>query len=539
MHGSLMWGRVDRFGMARCVGSAWIVLLAPSLFAQQTPPTASKAIPATTELPSVFGQLLPTVRALSDVPSVSAVSQFQTVRGTPVQGTVNATAAFGDVEMYRAQLESLFPLDAEHYPTDSIRQLIAARAAAWIARLQPMAAFTSHRMLIAYARLAIRAQRDSVAYQLFDRRLEELMPGRSVAPGERSVEVERALTITGIVMALADSSQPPDQRQRNIRRAVRYARQMAAIRIKGYSTVSDSTSILIAKGWVWRVLFHAGYVSNTPDVVFESSDQILATRKEFKYKEWMTNILEGYRYREIAAMLLAQPHGRERLDSLQRRLLTVIAVGPDDSIPAGDPEHWRTAPSEGLRRQFAIFDRIGQPFPPIKAAAWINTPDSLYNEQTRAKTWNDGIIHIIVWADMSVNEVPLANWLAARLPPGYQVVLVTWAEGRWAADAVSPSEDVALLRQWYRDRRRVRVPVGVKTGKRVPGMFGMHPISYDGLDYEDLAGWDFDRQCFVLDGEGILRWTSFLRTRDDATLMLERLKAMPASSHVTATPPRT
>lgn len=493
----------------------------------QTSPDTADVRPSS-QLSVALGRLLPVVRPLGQSPLVSEVGRLTMVTGAMASMPITPATALIDLRMYRTQLSSLFPISAPHYPADSLRQVFVARAAHWVARLRAARSAVDGRQLVAFAQLATLAGQDTLAHRLFDQRLAELTSTRSLPPGERTVPIERSLTLGAAVESFSDATLDSGRLVANLPLARVYTAQLIAIPSAGYGNRSDSTVVLYRKFDAAVALLIASAAIHATADVLAQSDYILSLIPRFGLRERFSLLAQRYPYREVAATLVAQPHGRARLDTLNARLFA-LGIPRNVEFPADMPEDHR----EIIRRQsrsmiearIASSALIGREAPAISAHAWLNTPDSLYSSTPRTRHWNDGIIHILVFGGREQDNLVILERVQQHFPTGVQAVFVTSTEGNVGPDIKPPGDEVAWLRGFYRDIRHVTMPIAVWAGAKVPGPLNVSKPMPSPV-YGDYYVGFLSGLCVIVGGDGIVRGYEPLQTREDEAKVIGRIERL-------------
>lgn len=478
-----------------------------------------------------LGQLFPVVRPLGQPPAVPEVGWLTTVAGARTSILITPATALIDVRMYRAQLSSIFPIGASYYPADSLRQLGVARARQWVDRLRAGKTPIDGRALVTFAQLAMEAGQDTLAKRLFDVRLAELTKGKKLISGERTVPIERSLTLDAAIQTLADPTLDSARIVANLPGLRTYAMQLAAIPTTGYGNKSDSAVVLYRQFDVAVALLLASDAAHIAKDVLVQSEHILSLIPQFGLGERFSLLGQRYPYREVATTLVAQPNGRARLDSLNARIL-VLGVPRDAEFPTDMSEDRR----EMIRRQsrsaiearIASFALIGREAPAISAHAWLNTPDSLYAPTPRTRRWNDGTIHVLVFGDQEQDNLAILERVQRHFAAGVQVIFVTSTEGNIGPDIMAPGDEVAWLRGFYHDIRHVTIPIALWAGAKVPGPLNtstpMRSMVYRDYYVQFLGG-----LCVLISGDGVVRGYEPLRTREDEIRLIDRIERLRAS----------
>jgi len=489
---------------------------------------------------------LPQIRSLGALPDVADVGRLPgTGSGKAYSIPITPTEAVIDLQMYGYQLESLFPGGALHYPADSLHRLHVARAAAWMRRLSTVSkvpgADVDGRQLLAWAEVALRAEQDSAAQRLFDMRLAALTTSNAVGPGERSVTLERSLTLAAAVAALtgATDTGPHDPAwwARTFPLAEAYATQLLALPGHGYSTKSDSSSVLFRQFQAARELLAIAAIPEVelpPGTLKATVDRALIAVRRFPSRDWARQI-SRLPYRDVALALLSQPRGTELLAAFNAQLLAVATQGTE---VAARREEIRAS----MASEFAVMARLGRTtVPPLAAHAWLNTPDSLYNATPRSHTFNDGVVRVLVFGDLNFDVFPaleeVHHYFSLRTDSKsgtrVQVLFMTETTGHSGSDVVSPADEVAWLKAFYVGKRGVTFPIAIWAGSKVAGDEGaMIPTPFPSKSAygADLLG----STCIVIDGHGVVRTYVDMNTynmRRKERSLIRTIETLLAESH--------
>jgi len=516
------------------------VLAAPSIIRAQTAIDTGD-VRSRSELAVSLGSMLPVMRTLGDPPSVAQTGELTAVAGAgatmPIMPITPATAWI-DVRMFVGQIASIFPLSASYYPEDSILRVQTARAAQWVTRLRASVIPVRGRQLVAFAQLAAEANQDTLARRLFDARLAELTSSRKLLPGERTVPIERSLTLSAAVATFSDPTRDSARVAANLPIAHAYATTLAAIPLKGYGTVSDSTIVLYRQFDAAVALARASNAVHATTDVLAQSSRILSLIPAFGLNERFDLLSRVYPYREVATILAAQPNGRARLDSLNARML-VLAAPRDAEFPAAMPaqrrEELRQQSRGAVQERIASFALIGKAAPPIAAHAWLNTPDSEYSPTPRTQRWNDGILRVLVFGGREQNNIVILQRIQQHFPTGVQPLFITSTQGSAGPDIKTPADEVEWLRHFYRDIRHVTVPIALWAGAKVPGPLNTSRPAQSTVDDDYYLG-ALQNACVIVGGDGIVRGYEPLQTRDDEARLIDRLTRLRASVSSSPTP---
>jgi len=408
---------------------------------------------------------LPVSRPLSQPPAVGDVGALTGEDGAAAAMALTASLAYRDLRMYERQLKTLFPMSAEYYPLDSIRRVQVERASAWLIRLQHAGSGVTGRQRVALAMVAFRAEQDSMARRVIDARLAET----------RSVPVERSLALITAVALFADRDQSPARLARNFPVAEAYANQLRALPASGYTTRSDSLTVRRRQALATQTLLLAAERLPTSAALFAYVERFFSLLPSLTYDQRYDLVRWTFPYRAVARGLMRQSDGRARVDSLNARLLKLTTrrsdEWPADRLVAERPRI-QAREQQDVRDNFASFDLIGHPAPPIAAHAWLNTPDSAYAPTPRVHSFNDGIIRVISIDRRTADNLPALDRIQRHFSTGVQVLLVTQTEGHGGPDLMSPREEVAWIKRFLDEDRHVAIPValwaGAKAGQEMP-----------------------------------------------------------------------
>jgi hypothetical protein len=472
---------------------------------------------------------LPVQRLLQSPPAVGDVANFSTVTGGKHALPLTATLAVSDLRMYDAQLGSLFPPSASYYPMDSLRALKVARSQTWLARLRLMhGAGVEGRQLVDFAEVAARAGDDTLARRLIDKRLAELPTGRAGT-------IARSIALGAAIVLFADDETDSARIARNLPIADVYAAQLSALPAGGYATRSDSVNVLYRQFYAQLQLVQAADALQMPARVVLSAEAVLPFLARLGLGERLNALEMQYPYLEVATALTSQANGRARLDSLNARLLALVAPNVRDVAMGQDPVRLAQdiAVWEGrVRDRFASFDLLGNRAPPITAHAWLNTPDSAYAEAPRVHSFADGIVRVLGFGNIESNFFPAFDRIQRRFPERVQCIVVTQTEGHVGPDIATPSGEVAWLSSYYLGKRQLATAIAVWAGPKLPGDYGsVQPQrSPNAGPYHvgSLNGF------VIIDGAGIVRAYHLLDRREQETRLARRLSSLVTETGHTA-----
>ena len=485
-------------------------------------------------------QLLPLVRPLMHPPTVASVGDLSASQGHPVHMPVSAAMAVVDIRQHMEQLESVFPPSALNYPADSIRRSKVARAAAWLERLHALSMQATGRELLAFADLAMQAEQDTLAQRFYDRRLRELVDGRPVSPGLRSALVERSLTLVAAVTAFGNPSHDPERLARNTPIARAYLKQLMALPQHGYATKNDSVSVLSRRGeFVFGFLPEYARLAVVGDSVmtslffdcFDAALALLPHRYGMERTAYLTNYIP---WSAVTLVVLRIPNGSARLAAIRAQVDSLVTFRPGElmDLPAEVRARKQARAREIITHEFALADRIAQPFPPIAAHAWLNTPDSVYDTVPRTHRFDDGRIHVLMMGRYDDESLARLDRIQRQFAGKIQVLYAIETQGHTGPDVVDGPTEVAWLAKYYRDVRHFVVPIAVWAGAKVAGDNGTHiPASSPSLDAyrNETAFVNVVNTAMVLDGHGRLVAYHQLRSSTDEMQLVKSLQRVLAS----------
>jgi len=294
-------------------------------------------------------------------------------------------------------------------------------------------------------------------------------------------------------------------------------------------------------------------------------------------------LVDGFPYRAIADLVIQQPNGRIRLDSLNARLLALISRRANEWEPGVTAEaRARTQATErrALDDSFASFESYGHEAPSILAHAWINTPDSTYAPTPRAHQLDDGVVRVIAFGSLDAPFTAALDRIQRSVPANVQMLLVAETTGhpdgeQSGFELLSPADEVAWRRTYAEEHRHLRYPIALWAGAKQPqepavgpiarlspgegvsdtlvvgdGHFGIHAtvpttvvMGYQRYlptpspvpsSYRLLM-----RQCdvMIVGGQGRVLGYQYLRTRADEAALLRRLVRLAGTSSDTGQDP--
>lgn len=535
-----------------CLSAVGVMLLATSSLAQQGGRAETGGVVSSAS--QLIEAQLPPIRPIGVLPAVPVVGQVNTLSGSTATIPISAETAVIDLRMYAYQLESIPSSTTSVAVSDSVSRLQVARASAWVDRLKAIGGdAVTGRHRLAFADVAMRAGQDTLAKRLIDQRLAELKEGHPVDPGERSIALERSLTLAVAVRLFADVEQAPDRLARNLFLATAYAAQLCAIPAGGYRTSSDSTDLLYRQFDALVTLLVADLALTEPSAQTAISDvvnRIFSLLGHFQIKERISLLREAFPYPTVAISLLRQPNGRARLDVLEKRIVELVSSpSPSSSstIPATTFATSRPGVVREFQERFAMVARLGRPGAPLRAHVWLNTSDSLYSSTPRIHLLDDGMIHVLAFGDRTRGGLDVLQrvqaYFAQRAPGQVQVIFLTATEGHTGPDIATPAEEIAWLKAYYVKKQQLRIPIGIWAGATIERGVRGHTLesSPTVLDY-DVA--QLGNTCVVVDGRGIVRAFQDIDTRrqeiqmrDIVTALLRDSTGIPITSSLAPSDP--
>jgi len=381
---------------------------------------------------------------------------------------------------------------------------MAARASAWLQRLQATRAFDRDgREHVSLAQIAFRAGQDTLARTILDTRLSTL--------GMKTEE--RSFTLAFAVALFADSTQDTARLVRNFPVALSYTQRLLALPSAGYRTRSDSTNVRERQIHAMTTLLSAALASRRPEFFLAQLREFLvqAARPRFRHGS-QSDLVRQFPYIDIAMALMTVPSGQAMIDTLNTRL---AALGYTQ-----------------LSQDRVALSFIGTPAPPVLAHAWLNTPDSIYAPTPRTHPFDDGIIRVVAFGDAESDMLPALNRVHQRFAHdgtgNVQVVFVTESQGHVGSALVTPAEEVAWLKTLYATRWRATMPIALWAGEKVAHPFGWHqpipspvPATYPLGPPQGV--------CIIVDGHGIVRAFQALHSRAEEAALIELVTTLRAA----------
>lgn len=415
---------------------------------------------------------LPVSRILAHPPAVAQVGVFPSTAESVVDrqccitegawtSMITASVADQDLRAYDRQLQSVFPGRNIDDPRDSLYQARVARAEAWVARLTSLRGTpVSGSQLLPLAMVAFRAERDTLARRLIELRLTQLV----------SLPVEQSLVLATAVEMLTDAGQSSTRFASNFLLAESYASRLASLPVTGYATRIDSLDVHERQVGAIGDLLTAAERLRDPGLVLSFVNRFISRLRTLSADRRSEVIRVEFPYRTVAEALTGRSDGDVQLDSLDARLLDVArwrtTEWPVNMTPAQRATQQARVQHE-VEETFVAFRQLGHPAPPVTAHAWLNTPDSIYARIPRVHPFDDGIVRLIAFGRRIDDIVPMLDRIQRQLPNGIQVVFVTETEGHGGPDLLSPADEVAWLRKYYAETRKVRFVVAVWAGDKV------------------------------------------------------------------------
>jgi len=473
----------------------------------------------------------PVLRNLGGPPPVPVTGAVPLRSGSMTTIPISAAFAFADMQWYGRQLETLFPMSGPLYPADSLRALRAARAKGWIERLRAERAAGHPGVtgweLVPFAQLAVLADDDSLAIQLFDARAAELT----------QLPVEQVYVYSEAVAAFVDPLQPAAQLTARLRLAERYVARLRKIPLQGYHTRQDNFSVVTRRARVEDTVIVAYDILGVPS-------QVLAHAEErIKLVAYLTPENRGgllmQAYRPAALSLALHLGARAQFDTLHRcfteitRSITTTWAGDSVSSRAQNIANF----TENAHATIKVVDEalawIGTDAPAIPGHAWLNTSDSAYQQAPRERTFRDGKVHVVLFmgVDDDGSESVLQR-LQRAFPHQVETLLVTATTGANGPDLVATPSEVAWLERFYVGLRKFSTPIAIWGGVKVPaeqseGKVGHVPESSP----VDTSRYRFRMGAFaIIDGNGKVRAFQDGSSRLQESLLWQRVQSLLADS---------
>jgi len=471
---------------------------------------------------------LPSPRLLTHVPPVQQTGVVSGTDGHVLTVPLTAAFALEDLNKYQRQLGALFPRSADVYPGDSLDALQIARATEWLIRLEKNGDGVRGRQRIALAQIAFRAERDSLARALLDQRIVET-----------ATDVpERSLTLSAAVALFADPEQPGERLATNLPVAQAYADRLWLLPTKGFHTQADSVNVQRRKVYATSALMRGGKALRDPAVLWPLVDKFLAAIETLPHGDRFDLLRWSFPYQAVAASFPDSLRAA-KLSALKIRLDSLVVPRAGDGSLGRAPQN-RDRYLRAIHENFVALSLIGHPAPPVVAHAWLNTPDSLYAPTPRTHPFDDGIVRVIA---MGSRETEILSTLD-RIQRGFsrdgaggvQSVFVTQTVGSAGPDVVSPPDEVAWLRGYFKNVRHSVMAIAVWAGDKTTNEYGWHEPQPSPMPARYELAFRYGN-CVVVDGHGRVRAYASLDSRADERALVALLSALRSETgrHSTAT----
>jgi len=434
-----------------------------------------------------------------------------------------------DLRATKHQMLDDIPSTRASWPSDSIRAVIAERAAAWFEVLRN--APSTGLALDGASQLSVLAGRDSLAQAQIATRL--AAPKLSAA--------DRGYTLLLATLSFTDTA--------------RVTRLDVA---EHYCARLDSLAPMLAGAWQYRahaVLANAyavlgrteQFVSHgvralqvVPRMPF-ADREVALTDPEFNPMK-VTSDLDPYI--ALASVLALTPAGRTRLDTLTQMLIG--AARASDTLLTRDSRYADLAQrfAATVERRAAIASLIGRPAPPVHAMGWWNAgaltapiahPDTTFDTIRRTMSLDDGIVRVVLFAQYGwaccLAELRSLERLRVQFPKGVQVIYATSIKGAWHVRLVTPAEEMRRLRNAYLEVHRLTVPIALWVGEKKPTADGgvLPEPSPDVAAYHiplRYNGYDLTPYVIVVDRKGIVRRIMLRFDRGDEARTITVIRAL-------------
>jgi hypothetical protein len=464
-------------------------------------------------------------------PLVSQLGDEPSVNGVPASIPTTALLGLVDLEIYRTQLASVFPVSRDEYPLDSLTAIQRQRASDWITRLSTVSADTRRAAVggwqsVLFAEIAVRAEQDSVARRIIDARLAELTgdPAR------------QSYVLFAYIGLLADPTQDSARLARNVLVAERYLTKLRGLPSKGYRTRNDSTSVLERK---WRatdtLIVAYAELGDTAQVIIHA-EGVWSYVMAHGISERSMPLLSPYGH--VVKALMQTPVGRARIVALAAPLKALAHRAATEFVsPISDDQRIRAGAIENLvdrtiRETQEWLALLGRPAPALAAHAWLNTSDSGYATPPRSRGFADGRVHVVLFGAFSRNDrTSVLDRLQRSFPSEVEALLVTETQGYTGPDIVTPHAEVAWLTRYLRSVRHFVMPVAIWAGSKIPAGFvpeGHYAVSRpeptpnEAPYHASMLG----MSCVLIDRHGIIRAYQDIHTRRNEIRLRHKIQAL-------------
>jgi len=419
---------------------------------------------------ALFLMPVPAAQAQPTSPEVTTISPATTTR------PISAAEAAHHIWIKDGRLSDFGDmLRTPDAPRDSMRKVLAATGAEWLARMRE--GRIQGIQLDPSGKVGIAAEQEAYAQHQIAERL--ATPGLSFR--------DRAFTYLSAVRAFADADHPD-----RLPQAEAYLRQLDAL---GDSAV------------YWRYharasLVYVYYLLGRPsDVIRHGVRAIeLGPLMDFVDRE---ALLGEYMYPVVVEALAGQPGGADKIAALNRSLLAAVTLSP--ALLAQDSGYAYLARYNvpDAKNMIAVNALLGTPGHPLTAQLWLNRP----TRDSATIAVNDGKIRIVDVSDYNCLACLLALDRLERLHrkfPAVEVMVVTSTVGHWENRLLSPEEEGKVLTDYFLNYRKLTFPIGIWLAKKAANSDGGLTPESSGPNASNYP--HAVRPTFhVLDGKGTIR----------------------------------
>jgi hypothetical protein len=356
--------------------------------------------------------------------------------------SVTANEAFFHVLRKRMEVESRVSFRDAHYPIDSMLANVATTAGGWLDRVRqhPPAGI----QLEAAGGMGGRARHLADAKTQF-----------AAALAARNLSVaDRGYTLAFAVATFADWRYPDD-----LPTAENYLKDLIALGAP-------------AASWQYRArqtLLDAYYsLGRSADVIRHgtAATALLAKMSYIDQAYFVDFVPVGYM--KLVNALTGQPDARAKIEAINAALLATIEPSP--GLVAIDSAYWdqrnsRKASIEGAIMRGSLLGTVGKPW---VAHYWVNRAT---NDSADVAV-NDGKIRLVEDFGYACEGCVMALHSLERLKqqfPDIEAMGITVTFGAWANRIVTPEVEAKHLDDFFRNKIKVTVPIGIWKSPRVVG----------------------------------------------------------------------
>lgn len=370
--------------------------------------------------------------AQGNVPTISYRGRADTIPFAVnyAQGAFNSAA-------YR---EVLDPLSMERQmaghvaPKDSVNTVVAERATAWLRRLASEPATGME--LDPYATLLVDVNRVDDARRVIAKRL--ATPGLSLS--------DRVYTLQNAAMLFMDPRRPD-----RLDIAEEYVGQLATLAPLGTeANLSYRTTCTILANLFYN-LGHDEKALKYFRIILNGIPALPPKKRLFSSMMMM------------ADLLLDKPGGRAELDEDLKMLTAANTPTPAEIAADSSVVPWMNWARMAVDQDRQTIAQIGTQLPPVMGHAWLNAPHTGRWEQPL----DDGKIRLIEFGELGcrpcINALPMMKRMAAKFAavPNFEAMYVTTTYGSWDAKLTTPEEEVAGMKKYYVERRKITFPISI------------------------------------------------------------------------------